>query len=244
MKSTLLNALYKALGGYAETTRLATFGAAADQGGNTPSLARLHGPRLILVPDIPPKKEFGTGLLKQWTGNDPIEASQKYEKPITFYPAGKLWFVGNHAVRIPYDDEASWRRLQVIPFEQSLPQEEQDPHIGERIDLRAVLAWAVRGWQLYREEGGLNPPKRIREAVAEYREESDPLASFVEDCCVAGGTVSKGRLFDAYQTWADRNGIRRKLSKKAFGQILKARPGVDEGRRDGERFWKEVSLKE
>ncbi len=32
-------------------------------------------------------------------GNDPVEAVQKHEKPFTFVPAGKLWFVGNPTVR-------------------------------------------------------------------------------------------------------------------------------------------------
>ena len=227
-KSTVVNAVAAALGGYAETTRLATFGEGADRNVNTPGLARLSGARMVLIPELPPFSALATGLLKAWSGGDSIEACQKYGLPFTFHPQGALWFVGNHRPTIRYDDEGAWRRMHVLPFEASIPEAEQDPEIGRQIDLAAVLAWAVGGYRRYREAGELGAPQTVREAVVDYRDEMDPLSRFAEDRlefdCSSWEPVSS--LHEAYLEWCASNQIYKPLSKRAFSDVLAARPGV------------------
>jgi putative DNA primase/helicase len=96
-------------------------------------------------------------------------------------------------------------------------------------EMSGILAWAVRGW-LDCQANGLNTPDVVCEAVAEYREQSDALALFFDDCCftdadrtkteageqVVIGTddqphyelaVSHQDLFAVWKDWASENNI-------------------------------------
>ncbi len=89
---------------------------------------------------------------------------------------------------------------------------------------------------------GLKPPPEVLEATAQYREEMDALAGFLEECCeIADGyQVEKGRLYDRYIEWC-RDNDESPIKKKVFGSRLKER-GVTDGRTKGVRFWVGVTM--
>jgi phage/plasmid-associated DNA primase len=67
-------------------------------------------------------------------------------------------------------------------------------------------------------------PKRVKEAVEEYRRDANPLADFLDDECV----ISKGRcvpfheLWSAYHRWTDETRPDARVkSKTAFGLALR-----------------------
>ena len=66
------------------------------------------------------------------------------------------------------------------------------------------MAWLVRGcleWQNF----GLHPPSKVLAATAAYREDSDPLAAFIDASCeLADGLSATSRaLYDAYAAFAE-----------------------------------------
>ena len=130
--------------------------------------------------------------------------SAKYGHPFTFHPQGTLWFVGNDPPLMDYDDDAAWNRVHVIPFLEAIPKDEQDEELLSRIDPEAVLAWAVRGLSGYYKLGGLKPPRASRAARREQREESNPIADFVDQRCVLGEghTISVADLYHVYVDWS------------------------------------------
>jgi putative DNA primase/helicase len=185
-KSTMVDALLRSFGDYGTVTRLATFGAAADVSGNTPGLAMLHGPRLVVVNEVPALSKLSDGLLKQWSGGNRVEAIQKRERPFKFYPAGKLWFLGNDPPEVRYDDEGVWRRVHVLPFDNPIPKAQQIADFVDRPNLTGVLTWAVEGYHVPRGRrpeparpgagGGGGVPQRPRPAPRLHRGPAGPGA--------------------------------------------------------------------
>lgn len=63
-----------------------------------------------------PNTKFNTGRIKQFSGNETIEANKMHKDPFHFKPAGIFSFVTNFIPELDYDDDAMKRRLRVIHF--------------------------------------------------------------------------------------------------------------------------------
>ena len=88
-----------------------------------------------------------------------------------------------------------------------------------------------------------------KEALAEFRRASDPVAAFVAERCEAGEklTVSKRDLFAAFQAFCRQENHQDELNQATFGKRLRALvPGICEERpRSGatrERVWKGIAV--
>jgi putative DNA primase/helicase len=136
---------------------------------------------------------------------------------------------------------AIWRRIHLVPFEQTIPANEVDRGLPAKLgaELDGILGWAYRGWLAYLELG-LDPPREVTEATAAYRAEMDPLADFLEDACLTGkaalGAYSASAvLYGAYREWATESGISYPMTMKRLGKELRERgydPAMDgHGRR-------------
>ena len=67
---------------------------------------------------------------------------------------------------------------------------------------------------------GLREPEAVKELTGEYREESDPLRDFVQECCTLSPTAqaSNTEMWQAYQEWCKANNERYPLGRKRFSQ--------------------------
>lgn len=105
-----------------------------------------------------------------------------------------------------------WRRVRLIPFEVQIPEAEQDRHLGQKIkatELPGVLNWLLEGCCAWQEEG-LQPPRGVVAATADYRQEQDVLGRFLEEACeLNSADVTLGKdLYAAYNTWCGDTGER------------------------------------
>jgi putative DNA primase/helicase len=151
-----------------------------------------------------------------------IPARWMYGNPFTFEPTLKLLLATNHRPEIRGTDEGIWRRIHLIPFLRTIDPANVDENLEAtlREEAPGILAWAVRGcldWQ----QGGLRPPAAVVDATAEYRQESDSVRRFIEDCCecLHGAQVEAGKLFVAYKQWCEHEG-EQPLSSTAFGHDM------------------------
>ena len=101
----------------------------------------------------------------------------------------------------------------------------------------------MRGCRLWR-KGGLGEPLVVTNATAAYRDESDHLTQFIEDCCVVepNATVTSADLWKGYQEWTQEN-EEVPLSRAALGERLKRR-GINDDRfgHNGTRGWRGIAL--
>jgi putative DNA primase/helicase len=246
-KSTFFGAIKATLGDYAETADFETFLARRDAGGPRPDLARLAGARFVVSLETDEGRRLAEGLVKQMTGGDEVVARFLYGREFTFRPQFKLWLVANDAPKVRHDDDALWRRIVRVPFEQVVPKERRDPALKATLhDPRecgaAILAWLVRGCREWQQQG-LGVPPVVEQATEAYREAMDPLQEFLAEYCVLGPEmeVPSRALWEAYLRFAQESNVRRPLSRVQFGELLRRR-GCEPFSTGAMRGWRGIGL--
>lgn len=96
-----------------------------------------------------------TGMLKRLTGGDPVSADIKYHPRIKFRNSATFIFATNHAIGTQSSDNALIRRLICIPFYRTIPFEEQDFTLAEKLQLErdAVITKALFAYRNLRSRG-------------------------------------------------------------------------------------------
>ena len=180
-------------------------------GGIPNDIARLRGIRVALMNETSQGARFDEAKLKDLTGSDTLNARFLHQEFFDFKPTHRIIIRGNHKPAINGTDEGIWRRLRLIPFSVTIPDDERDLHLLEKLDteLPGILNWALAGcreWQA----NGLKPPGIVAEAVRAYRAESDTLGRFITECCEVRklAQVKSSILFKQYQQFAEGAGER------------------------------------
>ncbi len=223
-KTVILTTAVTMLGDYALSTRPETL--MAKKGDSIPNdVAQLRGRRLVIAVEADPGQRLAEGLVKQMTDGDVMTARFMHAEFFEFEPTFKLFLGTNHRPAIRGTDHAIWRRIRLIPFTVTIPDDQQDRHLTEKLraEWPGILAWAVQGcldWQ----RDGLGLPDEVKAATETYRIDMDLLGDFLEECCVfeAGATLASSTLYESYDAWAHRNG-EKPLSHRAFSLRLAER---------------------
>lgn len=191
-------------------------------------LAALVGRRLVTSSETNEGTRLNEARIKALTGCDPITARFLHGEFFTFDPLAKYWLAVNHKPTVADDSHGFWRRVQLIPFLRQFSEEEADQHLVDSLldELPGILAWAVEGAQEWCERG-LGAPPAVRRATETYRIESDPLAAFIDQCCVEGDglSVASSQAYKAYKGWAYEQGMgdREMLNSTLFGTRMSAK---------------------
>ena len=92
-------------------------------------------------------KPLAEALVKQLTGGDTITARFLFKEFFDFKPQFKIWLAANHKPNISGSDHGIWRRIRLVPFTVTIPEQERDPRLTQKLaeELPGILAWAVRG---------------------------------------------------------------------------------------------------
>lgn len=223
-KSTFLNALHEALGDYSgRAPRTLLFRSRGER--HETELTTLFSARFVVCPEVAEDADFDEALVKDLTGGDPITARRMREDFWSFAPTHKLWIAGNHLPRVRGSDEGIWRRIRLIPWTVTIPREERDATLPEKLraELPGILNWAVRGCLEWQAEG-LGDPLAVTQATAGYREQSDPLREFFDWACVfhADARMPRARLRETYEHWCEEIGAE-PLGARRFANGLAAR---------------------
>jgi len=236
-KSLYIDVLERLLGKAAATIDFATLLADDRRGGAnaSPDLARLRGVRLATAGEPERGAKLAEGRIKSITGGDRIVARKLREDLFEFRPSFKLILSWNTRPRIGGDD-GIWRRILVLPWPvqilQRLADGSRNPDWRRKEDLIAefmdelpgILNWALRGYGLWRLDG-LAPPPAVLAAVASYREQSDPVGTFLHEACDTVDPMARAgstALHLAFQAWADRQGWGG-MSQRRFGEAMEER---------------------
>ncbi|MGO4143453.1 phage/plasmid primase, P4 family [Paenarthrobacter sp. YAF11_1] len=222
-KGVWYGALAAALGDYAATAEPDLF--MHREGAHPTGEMDLRGRRWVVVSESDKDRRLAEATVKRLTGGDRIRARRLYQDFAEFDPSHTAALVTNHLPKVSGDDSAIWARLRVVPFSVVIPGHEQDPHLPEKLQLEmdAILAWAVTGWQDYQERG-LAEPAAVLNATDDYHRDADALGRFISDECDTGPGYSSltEPLHHAWTQWAAAEG-HAPMSKRAFGIQLENR---------------------
>jgi putative DNA primase/helicase len=241
-KTTLLETLRHVWGDYAMTAEFSSFITSRSSGIRN-DLARLAGARFVSAAEAQSNRYLAEEVVKQITGGDMITARFLYSEHFEFRPQFKLFLATNHKPGIRATDLAMWRRIHLVPFEVTIPTEEQDKQLLEKLrqEGAGILNWALEGLADWR-QGGLAPPDMVTQATSEYRSQQDVMQQFIDERCVLdpGAEAAASELYEAYRVWCEASG-ERPICKRDFGLELKAR-GLQETRNAVRRGWAGIRL--
>jgi len=178
------------------------------------NIARLEKSRLTICMEVEAGRSMRTSTMKQLTGGDKRTARRMREDFHEYQPTDKIWLGANNKPRIRGQELAIWRRMKLIPFTVTIPEQEQDKHLVEKLTEEAsgILNWALEGCQAWQVQGALNEPGDVKTATADYKSESDPLRDFLDDCCIVDpdSKDTSARLYNSYTRWAEKEGLKKR----------------------------------
>jgi putative DNA primase/helicase len=196
----------------------------AVHGGRHPTeIADLFGKRLLVCQETGAGRRLNEPLIKWLTGGDRLRARRMREDFWEFDPTHKAVLVTNHKPEVRGTDHGIWRRLRLIPFNETFPEEKQDKGLPVKLRAEAegILAWCVAGCLQWQKQG-MATPEKVLLATQEYRQEEDVLAAFLAECCLLGDGYAcrAADLLASFHTWQKSRGEAEPLSQRGFGEAM------------------------
>lgn len=221
-KSTLIEAIRNIMEEYTQTIPTGVLMDKDKESNATPELARAKGARFVIASESKDIAYLNEAQTKQLTGEDKISARPLYSQGFEFKPTFKIWLSTNHKPNIKGTDNGIWRRVHLIPFDITIPEEEQDTQLPQKLqkEQSGIFAWLVEGARLYYAEG-LERPAAVKAATEDYRTEMDVLGGFILDCIerTKGAFTRSNELYNAYLGWCVSNGVDA-MKQNAFSRKL------------------------
>ena len=186
--------------------------------------AVLIGKRLNLMTELPADAAIADGGFKALVSSeDPVLVNPKYKPPFMYTPRAKHIIATNNLPRVDDQTDAVFRRLLVIPFENQVPIERQDPALLDKLalELEGIFVWALEGAErLVRRHGVFTRVKRSDSILATMREEANPVAIFVRERLepVEGKAIALRDVAAAFNQWNEGG----KLSVRKVARSLRA----------------------
>jgi putative DNA primase/helicase len=213
-------------------------------------VARLRGARLATAHETQKGRRWDESKLKALTGGDPIPARFMRGDFFDFQPTHKFIIAGNHKPGFSTVDEAIRRRLFLIPFLITIPEEERDPGLMEKLKAEgpAILRWMCDGYLQWLADG-LMVPASVRVATDDYFANQDNLAQWADECVEkaeprdADAFFEKSRdLFKSWKGWCDDRNVAAG-TETVFVDGLKERLRYEQKHTNKARGFKGVRLK-
>ena len=102
--------------------------------GPSPDIVSLKGLRLAFANETEEGRRLAEARVKDLTGGDTLTGRVPYGKAdIAFRPTHKLFVVGNHKPEITDTSLGMWRRVRLIPFDQTIAEAKRDPKLLETL---------------------------------------------------------------------------------------------------------------
>jgi putative DNA primase/helicase len=212
-------------------------------------VARLFRKRLAVASETKAADTLDDEQVKNLTGGDRLSGRRMREDPWEFNPTHTLVMFSNHKSAIQGRDEGIWRRLRLVPWEVTIPEDERDPDLADKLAAEApgILRWIVEGASRFLADG-LTPPEAVRVATDAYRAAEDTIGRFIRDVLVVGdGWAFSSDIKAELDAWCDDQGIEPPRLNEVT-EVLRSLGCRDGGRRKihGQRstIWHGVTITE
>jgi P4 family phage/plasmid primase-like protien len=180
-------------------------------------------------------EEEAESILKSFVAGDQFTFERKFREPVQAVPTAKVMISTNALPRFTDKTQGIWRRILLVPFEKTIPEESQVKDLAAEIiatELPGVFNWALEGLRRLN-RAGFTLPDKSKALLEDYRRDADPARAFLLENYTyspnAYGIVCD-TLYGEYKAWCESNGCYA-LSNRQFGkQVRRVFPGVDRDR--------------
>jgi phage/plasmid-associated DNA primase len=240
-KSTTIDLVHNALGDYGGVlpTTIITRRQGSSSGA-TPELADKRGKRFLVIQEPEHDDTVYVSQMKQFTaGNDKIQARALYGNPFYYKPQFKLVLTCNKLPGIPSNDDGTWRRLRVTPWDTQfvdwIPREKheckKDKNLGEEMKTWGpAFIWLLINvyYPKYKkpenEGGGLQEPIQVTDHTNSYKTDNDIYSEFMNESVEKStddDCESVPFLYDMFKKWHSSSYDKQKVpAKKDFVKNL------------------------
>lgn len=176
--------------------------------------------------DIPSDMIDDTGTFKMLVGKDRVAAEIKgVQEKVKFTPTTKHVFSANQLPEIYDADDAFWRRILIVPFPETIPRDEREDDLDEKLveeESSGVLNWILDGYDHLVEEGGFTADRNVEETRKKWMTWSTPVIRFYARCLrdEVGASEPVDDVYDAYKTFCEEEMGVTPVTKVKFGKRL------------------------
>ncbi len=229
-KSLILDTLLGIMGDYGAIAS-ETLLTARSRDEHPTEIADTFGKRLIVASETEEGAKLRVQLVKKLTGDSLIKGRLMRQDYQQVQRTFKTILVTNNRPRVAEQSNAIWRRVKLIPFDVTIPTDEQNPDLLEKLKAEwpGILQWCISGcldWLA----NGMQTPHEVLMATAAYQDESDPLAEYIADRIVMGPNcrASRNELYGDYQAYCVQSAEKSPLSRNVFIDHFRKLPGVSD----------------
>ena len=234
-KSKLVDLMSMVLGDYASSLQAtAMTRKRPDAGAANPDIMAIRNKRFIYMAEPDDKEPLNTSRMKQFTGEDDVEARGLFEEQTKFKITGKIFMLCNAFPAINTMDRGTWRRVRAVPFESKFvdPNVEEvnpDQHVYPRDNQLDINLYNWRSHfmsrlvHIYKTEylpNGLGQvPAIVTQESNKYQESFDSVGKFmkarIREIKKGGYEEDIKNIFRTYKSWYEEigGGVGRKLSQ-------------------------------
>lgn len=173
--------------------------------------------------------KLDTSIFKQIVSGETITARLPYGNPMQLNQYAKLMFNCNELPKDIENTNAFFRRFMIIPFEVTIPEQEQDRQLHSKIinqELSGVFNWILNGLNRLINQKKFTHSEKTEQAVKDYKSESDSVLLFIDSnnyqpSFSADDYRSSKDLYADYKNFCLEDGYR-PVSHKTFKKRLES----------------------
>lgn len=213
-KSVLMELMSKTLGEYKGDVPLSVItDKRAKVGGLTPELVELRGRRYAVMQEPSPDEKINVGPMKMLTGGDKIQCRAPFmPETVKYIPQFKLCLCTNTLMKIPSQDNGTWRRIRVVKFMSSFTSN-PDPKKMYQFKAEEGLDVKFESWKeifismlvnvARRTNGTVKICDSVLQSSNEYKGEQDMVGLFVSEMIVndPNGKINQIQLKTEFDKW-------------------------------------------
>jgi P4 family phage/plasmid primase-like protien len=191
-----------------------------ESGAANPDIIAIKNRRFIYLQEPDDKEPLNTSRMKQFSGEDMVEARGLYKDQEKFKVSGKLNMMCNSKPIIRTMDRGTWRRIRVVEFISKFCDNPDHKKPYEFVADRGLQS-KLSGWseifmymliQYYQNsyvKNGIQEPPEVLKNTASYRSDSDIYSQFVEEFLRedANSCLSIDDIFPIFRGFLQQNNI-------------------------------------
>ncbi len=213
--------------------------------------AELYGKKVNIQAEMKADDLKDISTFKAITGQDKIAGEYKGKSPFFFTPRCKLIFAGNSmpSSAEPEATKALLNRLVILLFNRSIPKEEQDPDLPERLwaERNSIFTLAIQAYSDLRKRNFVfTEPDESRKYIEYYGELDNNIKLFLEDECTVNPelAIRVSLLYEKYVGYCHENAFQAKKTGQFSKFMMETgefqRKRINKGK--GNNFWYYIGI--